>query len=236
MYNKSVTTAKKKNSLKFSFIIPAAGLGKRMKSLGPKSLIEIGGRSLIEHQLYWINHYYPGAKVVVVGGFEANKLFNALPSNILKIENERYEETNVARSIGLGLRVTEDDPVCIIYGDLYLNKWALSNQINRSTLVLDRENGAMKDEEVGCTFSKRAEHLSFDLPNKWGQIAYFTDNELKLLKRACWNIEKYSLYGFEIINEIITKKGEFDIYTNKNIVITDIDTQKDIEVANSLCV
>ncbi len=56
-------------------IIPAAGLGKRMKSYGPKALINIKyGQRILDRQLYLIDSYFEEYNIVLVCGFEADKL------------------------------------------------------------------------------------------------------------------------------------------------------------------
>ena len=109
-------------------IIPAAGMGRRMKSYGPKPLIQIGNSTIIKNQISLLQTYIGSTTLVLVCGFKATMLMNETPQSILKIENEKYEDTNVARSIGLGLRVVATaSKVIVIYGDLVFNSAALRN-------------------------------------------------------------------------------------------------------------
>lgn len=233
MRNKITTTTKKNPVNQLSIIIPAAGLGKRMKAFGPKALIEVRGRTIIERQLELIGQAYPQAEIIVVAGFMGDKLMNALPTTILKVENENYEQTNVVRSIGIGLRVARSEMVGIIMGDLVFNHAALP-QIQESTLIVDK-GGLMHSEEVGITIQDgRAEILMYDLNPKWAQIGFFTGLELKLLKQFCWNPDKYNLFGFEAINEGILKKGKFKAVGPEGIKIVDVDSVKDLEIAEKI--
>ena len=63
-----------------SVIIPAAGMGRRMKSYGPKALIEINknGTTIIERQINLLWKVYPGAEIFVVIGFEGEKIRKSL--------------------------------------------------------------------------------------------------------------------------------------------------------------
>ena len=40
------------NENNISIIIPAAGVGRRMKSYGPKPLIKVGNSTIIKNQIY----------------------------------------------------------------------------------------------------------------------------------------------------------------------------------------
>lgn len=222
----------KKNEI--SVIIPLAGAGKRMLSYGAKCLIDLNNQhTIISRQLELIKNTLSPKEIIIIGGHEAQKVFKHTPENIKKVENELHSETNVLRSIGMGLRVISTDFVCVIYGDLVFSQNAINFPLSRSLLVLD--NGGMNEEEVGVTVCDgEVEHLFYDLPKKWGQIGFFAGRELKLLKSIAYNSDKFKLYGFEAINEIIDKGGRFLVHDNPNIKIIDVDSPKDIPLAQKI--
>ena len=224
------------NKKHIGVIIPAAGMGRRMKSYGPKPLIRIGNSTVIKNQIHLIHTYITDPLIVLVCGFKAESLMNQTPSSILKIENERYEETNVVRSIGMALRVIDNcSKVIIIYGDLVFNSATLKNlKFDESSLIVTEEG--MDEEEVGCVIDEhnRVSNLMYDLPIKWSQIGIFMDKELKLLKRLAWEEKNQNKFGFEIINQIIEQGGKFKCISNKNIKIVDIDNSKDIQKAKEI--
>ena len=94
----------------------------------------------------------------------------------------------------------------------------------------------MGDEEVGCIIGadNNLTHLMYDLAPKWGQISFFTGTELQLLKRLCWDEKNNTKFGFEIINNIIDKGGNFNCIQNDKIKIIDIDSSKDIQRAREI--
>jgi len=57
-------------------IIPAAGMGRRMKSYGPKSLIKIGNSTIIKNQINLLQTYFSPTTIVLVCGFKATLLMN----------------------------------------------------------------------------------------------------------------------------------------------------------------
>tara|TARA_R110002020_G_scaffold464684_1_gene685567 strand:+ start:8234 stop:8917 length:684 start_codon:yes stop_codon:yes gene_type:complete len=221
---------------KINVIIPAAGIGRRMKSYGPKPLIKIGNSTIIKNQINLLQTYIPDINIVLVCGFKAERLMNETPPNILKVENELYQDTNVVRSIGMGLRVVgSTSKVMVVYGDLVFNSAAIKNIPLTKSCIVTTDQG-MGDEEVGCVIDKhnKLTNLMYDLPSKWGQIALFVDKELELLKQLCWDEKNSTKFGFEIINQIMDKGGSFTCVYDKNIKIVDIDSSKDILKAKEI--
>lgn len=222
---------------KYSIIIPAAGMGNRVASYGSRSLYTLDGKTtLIQRQIKLIKEVYPINEIIVVAGFEADKVMANIPSDIIKVENEHYEKTQVVRSIGMGLRVCTTDRVVVIYGDLVFNKNALMFPANRDSLIVG-DNSTMKDGEVGYTSHRtNVEYIFYDLPNKWAQIAYYTGKELELLKRIAWRRENSHIFGFEAINEIIRRGGSFIAVKPPGIKITDVDAIKDLKRAKEMLI
>jgi choline kinase len=221
----------------YDIIIPAAGMGRRMKSYGPKALISVRENlTIIDNQLKIIKQIFAKSRIILVCGFQCDKLMSSTPNDIIKLENEKYEESNVIRSIGIGLRASLSNKVIIIYGDLVFNKQALNNSFDtESTLIIDSSD-SMPYESIGCIVNDQnnIEHTFYDIPNKWGQILYLTNKELDLMKKVSWNRDNKQMFGFEAINEIIKHGGKFRAVSPKNAKIIDVDTSKDIEKARQI--
>lgn len=220
------------NEIDLKIIIPSAGLGRRMKSYGCKSLLTIKNKTLIDFQLNILSKTINSYEVILITGFDSDRLISATPENIIKIENEKYYETNVSRSINIGLRATKNSQhVLIIYGDLLFNEDAIRNiDFTKSCIVLSKY---MNDNEVGCNINhmNNLEYMMFDLPNKWGQIVYLTGRELSIYKKIILNKQNDKKFGFEIINNVINSGGKFKCIADKDIKIMDIDTSKDLKKA-----
>ena len=69
-------------------IIPSAGIGRRMKSYGCKSLLNIRDKKLIDIQVENIRNVFPTNEIILVTGFDSDRLINNSPTDIIKIENE----------------------------------------------------------------------------------------------------------------------------------------------------
>ena len=213
-------------------IIPSAGIGRRMKSYGCKSLLSIKDKRLIDIQLEYINSRFVRNEIILITGFDSERLMNYSPEDIIKIENEKYYENNVIRSISMGLRAIKDNRhVLIVLGDVLLNQKALELiDHNESSIIISNH---MTENEVGCNINGKGllEYMMFDLPNKWGHIIYLTGKELDLFKKNAWSKNKDKKFCFEIINDIVNQGGRIKCIIDNNIKVMDIDTSKDLQKA-----
>jgi hypothetical protein len=207
-----------------------------MKTYGPKSLIRLTPQlTILDYQLKLIKKYFPKATIILINGYESTKVMNSYPTGIIHIENERHATTNVVRSIGLGLRATITNKVLLMYGDLVCNDYTFKQSLNNKSMLFIDTSNTMTENEVGCTIlDNKIEHLIYDLPTKWAQIAYFVDMELELLKQITWNPISENYLGFEVINNIIDKGGRFIPAQPEGLQANDVDCTKDLYIAQSL--
>ena len=231
---RNVTTTKKEirgPSAGLGVIIPAAGMGYRMKSHGPKALLQINKEyCLIERQLEIIWSEYPGAEIFVVVGFEAEKIRKRLLRYPVRIiYNPIHEKTNVLFSIGLALQASIAKEIMIVYGDLIFNDFSIRGMKGKSKILLD-EKKSFKSDEVGLIYqNKKVTNFSFGLDCKWAQIAYLTGLELSLMEEISTKPEASQWLGYEALNYIIENGGEMSAHSPKNAQVFEIDTKKDLE-------
>jgi choline kinase len=218
-------------------LIPVAGLGKRMKSYGPKALIPIKyGQSILQRQLSIIDRTLSEYRLTLVCGFEAEKIIENSPEDAIKVENELYNQTNVVRSVGLGLRSIPDcKRLLLLNGDLVFSENAISSlSYDCSSIIVSA--AYMSESEVGCIVNSKnhLEHMMYDLPDKWGQIVYLQGKELDILKRLACDKRNKKLFTFEVINKIIEEGGIFRCIDDPSVNIMDVDTSKDIKRAKEI--
>lgn len=218
----------------YSIIIPAAGVGSRMKSYGPKCLIPLTKtNNVLTRQLRIISETLNNYEIILVGGFEFDKLQKQIPSTIQLVRNKDYLDTNVAHSIKLGLDKAIGNSVIIIYGDLVFHKKALEIGFEKHSKVLI--SNFMKESEVGCTTCEGLlEQIFYDLDNKWAQITYFNGLEREILTDVSCQDNNSNKFGFELINYIINHGGKFLVEQPKNLKVFDIDTSYDIPIAQKI--
>ena len=233
---RNITHIHSPNTYKYSIIIPAAGCGTRMKTYGVKSLIQLTpDLTVIQNQLNIISQKFRYYEVILVTGFQSYRVMRDTPDDIIKIENERYEDTNVCRSIGMGLRAATTNRVLIIYGDLVFNSATLDVKFNKGSSVIIDSSNTMTNNEVGCRITNGyVDQILYELPHRWAQISFFVDKELEMLKQITWNPDHERLYGFEAINKIIDGGGKFRAIFPNGIRVNDIDSSTDIPIAQSI--
>lgn len=224
--------------MSLTIVIPAAGLGRRMKSYGPKALIEVAPRqTLIGRQLWILREHFPRAELVVVVGFEAEKVARTLPAWVRVVKNEQYEVTNVARSVEMGLRVSRSERVLVVYGDLVFSPGTFAGlPMGESFALLDTQ-GQLRELEVGCTVvDGEVTYLSYGLPTKWAQIMLLTGRELALFRRLALPNAKRKHFGYEILNEVLEHDGRLAAIEPVKMKLVEIDTSKDIAAARQAVV
>jgi choline kinase len=135
-------------------IILAAGKGTRLNGvdLKPKCLFEVGGRTLLDRQLSalaaaGIND------VVLVLGFEAERIRRHCPPNVSFVLNTRFEETSSLYSLWLAREHLTDGFVvlnCDVLFHPQLLTRLLSAPFHDALLIdlVDKQNNQLGDEEM----------------------------------------------------------------------------------------
>tara|TARA_R110000824_G_scaffold9415_4_gene42160 strand:+ start:49274 stop:50038 length:765 start_codon:yes stop_codon:yes gene_type:complete len=217
-----------------SVIIPAAGMGRRMKSYGAKGLISINGQTLLERQIKTIWKVYPKAEITIVAGFQSELVSERIRKKypVRIIVNTDYEDSNVARSIFLGLQSCTNKHALLIYGDLVFNSTTIRSLIGDGSKVVVDSKNKIKDEEVGVLFDKEeVTHFSYAIDTKWCQIAYLATKEMNLFEDISSSVDRARWFGYEIMNEIIDRGGSFDPIEPSGMKIAEIDSPRDLKGA-----
>lgn len=214
---------------KYSIVIPAAGIGRRMKIYGPKSLIKIQDeKTIISRSLEYIDKSFKQYEIIVVGGYQINKLREELRDDVKIKFNPDYETKNVADSLRIGIEEATTDKVLVIYGDLIFNEECINLPFRKESAIVICNS--MQKHEVGCIVENNyLQHIFYQLPNKWAQIAYFTGKELELMKKLINDKKTKMWFGFEVINEILTLGGKFKVFTPEKGKAIDIDSSYDLK-------
>jgi choline kinase len=212
----------------YSVIILASSHSVRMKSHGTRSLLQITEKAcLIDKQIEYVRHVLPGAEIVLVTGFESDKIMNKTPHDVIKVENETYTELETVRDLGIGLRAATKNHVVFLPGHLAFQRDLLKSVCQKSSIVLSENINETLN--VGCCVNDFVvENLHFDLPNKWTGCAVISGNELDLLRTFCWNRSKDKLLLFEALNHVINKGGKLTAkYTPVKVVSIEIPQELD---------
>jgi choline kinase len=236
LYNKSVTTIKKnQKSDKIGFAILSAGLGARIKTYEPRSLIKINGKTLIERQIAAINNNFNDPEIIGVFGPGINKISKAMLGKIRIVENQNYESTNNSESLRLAINNCLTKSVMFFHGDILFTNGIFESLDFSKSFILYEDRGMIDEKEIGVTVIKNnATILSYGLEDKWCQIAFLQKKELKILRSIFSNFSKHDkkMLTFEVINKIIELGGSFQAKKLNRAKIVEIDCIKDIKNEN----
>jgi len=212
-------------------IIPIAGIGNRMKSYGPKCLLEVPkkNKSIIEEIIASIKNTYPYSDIIVCVGFEADKVIKSLLGKVRIVENRDYNETNITESIRLCMNVCMTDHVMIVYGDLIFSPSAISEITKHGSCALVDSKLRFKESEIGVNVvDKKITNFAYGLDTKWAHIIFLENEELRFFKKQCVEKRKSKLYPFEIFNKILDKGLTINAIEPRNMRIKEIDSSRDL--------
>ena len=225
----------KRGSLTTGVALLSAGLGNRIRSNEPRSLIKIGGKCLLELQLEALSSMFSEPNILVGIGVESQKIVKKFTGRVRFVENQLYKTTGPFETLRLLVNSSTDDSLLVIHGDLYFNSNILDGADFSKSFVVSDTTGSILEREVGITsVNNKASILSYGLKDKWAQIAFFTGRELATLRSLCCksNDDSKHLLTFEIINSIINKGGSFKVHKPDKTFIVEIDCMKDIKNEN----
>ena len=97
-------------------LILAAGRGLRLRLSSPKCLVDVGGRSLLHHQLDALERAGID-RVTMVLGYEHQQVEDAAEGRTEVVLNERYADTNSLYSFWLARGAVEGD-LLVLNGDV----------------------------------------------------------------------------------------------------------------------
>lgn len=193
-------------------VILCAGKGRRTSSIGSKSMTKVNDTYLINHQIAMIREKFPNIfDIVVVLGFDADRIFRVLPPGVRVVENESFETTNISRSVAIGLKASRSENIFVVYGDILFGREAFDNFTQNSCVAIDTF-GRIDESKIGVTVeNNRVVNLAYGLENGlWAQLGFFRGREIDLLRKITYNRENDPLCGFEILNKVLHKGGKIE--------------------------
>lgn len=224
-----------------SIIIPVAGVARRMKSYGPKSLINLGNSNLLTHQINCLREVFINPEIILVSGFEYDKIDKFIKrflTDIKVVYNNNYYTTNVAYSVALGLKEAQHNDIIVVLGDLFFNANALHdiNTWQYNTLLIDKSCNMDKREVGVATQYDKVVHMAYGLEEKWAQIMLLQKKASAFFQQLAQLAQNRKAFTFQIVNQMIDKGVVFDYsYLSAASKVVDIDIPKDIERAEGLC-
>ena len=163
-----------------SIILLSENHGYRMKSYGPISLVKVGEKTLLEHQIDAIRSAFINFEVVVCAGFETGKIYSFVkktygPSVRIRIvENQVYYHSNCCESIRLCMNNVMNEKIIVCVGGELLTPSYLKNLDLSKSSLLYQDRLKSNNFEVGViSNNKRLEMLSLAVKeNCWTELLY----------------------------------------------------------------
>ena len=193
-------------------IILAAGMGTRLKRLDPdpKCLIEVGGKSLLNYQLDYLNQ--AGVKeVVIVVGYKGEKIQNIVGKQyksltIYYVTNNHYSSSGSAYSFLLTHSVWQKSrsPVIMLHADLLYDMQIMIDTLEDSRsdlIVLDESFQELTGDELVVTGGRGRVEALFKGPSGKENIL---GESLGINKWSSIYLEKY--YSF--LNDFVRRFGK----------------------------
>jgi len=231
-------------------IILAAGIGKRLQKVAgdiPKSMIQIGVKSIIHHQLESCKKVGI-TKFVIVLGYEKNILKAHIlekinPANVTFIVNPIYDKTNTLYSLWLCRDLFTEDFIYfnadVIFGKNLLEK--ISDKSEYSQLLLETKSCA--EEEVKMIINKNNRILEIGKQLEIERCAGEFIGIGKFNKNILSEFKKFLQYGidnkqennyFEYAVNLLAKKVVLKAVPTDDIPCIEIDFPQDLERAKQL--
>jgi choline kinase len=187
-------------------------------------------RTVLQYQIDLLRQVFKNPDIVVVTGFEHDKVFNSLKHKIPVVENDLWETTSIMRSITLGLRTLINSKVLIIPACLAFKASCLKG-------VEDNENGAIisdprgiNSNELGIlTENNQVMHFDYDLPIKWSQISFFSGKALHYLRDTCETDMSRYLFHEILNNMFVNTEHRITAIMNRRSRVVEIFSMKDLE-------
>lgn len=219
---------------KITVVLLAENYGYRMKSYGPISLIELDGKTLLEHQVEAIRSVFVESEIILCSGFETNKVYHFVQSkfpdsyNIRIVENQVYYHSNCCEGLRLCMNNTMNNRILVCGGGVVLTKSFLKELNLRKPSILTQPGKKNDTFEVGVIPNdSRLENMSLAIKDRvWTELLYLTGEPLV---KSFYNIiskpELKNKFLFEAIN-LWKGRRQLNISENDSDPIFKIDNIK----------
>jgi len=216
------------------FIIPE--ITKGMKSFGPKALIPLKGRTLIEHQIELIRSVYKNNSIYLLTGFESEKIKKTISTskyiskkNIFILENKNYETHGQIASVFeyLDNRNTKNGAIFLNNGIITKFNFQKNIQVESNSIFFIQ--GKKINFNLGCNSIENTEYLFYDLPILWSECVYLNNETLGFVRDLILPHELKTLFFFEIINKLLDKSVVIQNIIIPKSQITKVNNIKDIK-------
>ena len=225
-------------------ILLAAGRGLRLgnkTATTPKTLLPVGGKPVLLHILQGLARY-PEDRIVVVGGFEFNRLGDFLSSQPIKtvlVRNTDYEKGNLLSLLAAQSHI--HDAFCLMNSDHVFSRPILEKvfqPVKRITAVCDFDRTLGPDDmKIVHRLDGTLGRMEKTLPSYDGGyigITIVPKEKAPIYWKGAWHVRKTlgEEASVEKILNILAEQGELiDILDVSGHVWFEVDREEDLAVA-----
>lgn len=251
MLKKVITTVEENIRNNLKVIILAAGESPGFGSLTTnkhKSMVDIGGKTIIEHQIENIKKCGIDEKnIVIITGAHRNQIENYIYNNFNGKEsfngnfiyNPFYKTTHTMISLSLARHILNDGFI-VLYGDVVFDSRILDRLIkydNNITIVVDKKKDLDEEDEKVLLKDGKVECISknIDIEKSDGEFIglakipkdkfhIFNDAQDKIIKK-----DEVMSSVTEIFNNIIQSGNQVDLIYTQDLLWSDNDCLNDLK-------
>ncbi len=222
-----------------SVVILSAGFGLRLKNNKPKALVTVAGeKTILDYQLEKLTKYIPEDNISIVVGYKKELIMEQHPE-LTFIYNEKFSQTNTAKSLLKALEKVNNGDVLWLNGDVIFDEGLLSKIINKSIsagksciLVDDKRCG---EEEVKYDVNSEGSirFISKEVQNPNGEalgINLVLEKDVPMLIKHLSLVANQDYFEKGIENMIRQESSEFIPVYTKGLFCAEVDFQEDLEV------
>jgi hypothetical protein len=161
--------------------------------------------TLIDLQIKTITKNYVNNEIILVSGFEHDRLINHIISkeykNIRILENRTYKSSDILDGWRLSLNIALENDTYIIHGDRYFDKSCITGYKNTHVIThkKDRSNydlGILQEDN-------KLINISYGLPSVWSEIIFLSHKDIGVAKKIINEHKKRKIYTLEsFINQL----------------------------------
>jgi len=195
-------------------VILAAGMGTRLGTLLPKPLTALKDeKTILDFQIEKLLRYLDLNDIFIVVGHKFYSVIEMFP-DLAFVYNNRYTQTNTAKSLLLALSKIKNEDVLWMNGDVYFDHRILKLLISNEGSCCAVDNKKCSDEEIKYTLNKAGfiEELSKQVKNAKGEalgINLICAKDLEKFKQALEKVDDKDY--FEKGLENLTLKGKINL-------------------------
>ena len=222
---RKVTTSLKDTEALITVIMICDTPGYRMKSYGPPSLINIGDKKLIDHQIAAIKKQIKNPEIILCVGFDSEKVGKYVRNNYTKmniriVENQIFNNSNTCEGMRLALNNTLNDKVIILDGNIMFKPDTLA-QINlrQSSVLCEREPS--DNLEVGFNLNEAdyIEHFSYGASKLWSEIFFLNNSDIiDSLRKIVSSSDYKTKFMFEALNDLVKTRHNLKMVDNEHLL------------------